>query len=520
MTPQASSSKEAGTQPPPQPPTELARDLQRSKVIFFTLDTLFDRDHATECALERCRELNQDLRSKSMDELKRAYDHAMAAAYRQHIIAHLRGSGPGGSHILQASVDKVAIFFQQLNLNLPSERDRSLIGNEFAAEFSRNKFEVHGVSKSLAQLQKLEYAIVVADDDLDWKVVKDLNFWQYIDANIITNDPLVRKPDPRVFKNALDACGVSPSNAVIVGSSIEKDIHGIIAAGAEPILYMPGHNNTVMDVQGTRVLVVRTMVELLVEMQRRPENSHLVRAQRRQLPPIPPFPSHPSMINAPQNQAYPDNQNGEPSAQHHYQGSSQSRHPAPGPQPVEDRHASQSWESTRPSQPGSSNETPRTHMLSSRGQPTKYYERTVRPAPSLSSAPAKRSYYQVESEHGYLPSSRRRDHGYPHDDSASGHYDPAGKPSPGPSTKSSSTHAPHPVTPPMRPISDGSGGFGTRSSSPVNTPQTPPPPPTLPPISPYPLTEDYGISKATYVENWDQPRSQYEGYGNGTSRNR
>ncbi|PNP73822.1 hypothetical protein FNYG_12781 [Fusarium nygamai] len=508
-------STNSGPPPQPQPPEKLEPDLQGSKVIFFTLDTLFDRDFATERGLMRCKQLIPNLRGKSMDELKRAYHDAMAAAYLNHLHAHLPGLGS------QASVDKVEMMFRELNLNPPSRSDKTLIGREFTAAFNRNRFEVVGASETLAQLKNLEYAIVVADDELVWDAVKDLNFWQYIDATVITTDSARPKPDRSVFKNALDACGVAPKNAVIVGCSIEKDIVGILNAEAEPILYMPGYNSMDMDVQGTRVKVVRSMAELLSEISRRPENRHLVTAQRHQPPPVPLIPSHPPMVHGAQNQGYANDQSGGPSSQHHHEGSSQSQRPPSVSNPIDDRHASQSWKkaplSRILSQPGSSNETPRSYRLPDRGHPNKYYERTARPVPILSCTPAKRPY-EARSEHGYVPSSSYHNQGYPDHDPPRGHHGPAARPCPGPSTQTSSPDTPQLTGQLMGPNGDGSGRSSTESSTPVYTPPSPTPTP-LPSMRMFPPTEDYGITRVTYVENQDRPRSQYDEHGHGISGN-
>lgn len=279
MSSQASSSKEVvapNPQPPPKPPEELPEELQGGKFIFFTLDTLFNRDYAIECALKRCRDLNKDLQSKSMDELKRAYRVAMDKAYRQHIETQLRGPGFHHNSNPQGPTDKVGLLFEQLNLNLPTMDKRKLIGIEFAAEFNRNRFEATGASLLLTQLKRLGYSIVVVDHSFNWEVVKHLNFWHDVRAMILTEDLMVRKPDPRVFQRALNGCQVSAKNALIVGCSVEEDIYGILAAGAEPILYMPGHNYMTVDVRGTRVPVVCTMAELSSEIHLRPENSQLV----------------------------------------------------------------------------------------------------------------------------------------------------------------------------------------------------------------------------------------------------
>ncbi|KAF5981699.1 hypothetical protein FBULB1_4637 [Fusarium bulbicola] len=461
--------------PPPKPPEKPKRDLQSRKVIFFTLDTLFNRNHAIECALERCRQINPDLASKTLEELKRGYRDAMAEAYRRLIHTRLHGSGSAGlppNSTLQVLNDKVGMMFQQLNLNPPSASERKRIGGEFGAAFSRNRFETHGASHALLQLRHLEYTIVVVDDALDWDVVKDLNFWLYIDTKIISAELVVRKPDPRVFQKALNAYSVSPKNAVIVGCSIEEDIAGILNAGAEAILYMPGYHHTTMDFGGTRVVVARTMDELLSEMKGRPENSHLVpvQQQQQQVPPVP-YPIHPQMVYAPQNQGHSNNQN--------YQPSSQSQHPPSDPKPDEDGRAVQSRKRPRPSsslfQPGPSDETPRNHRLPDRDHSTRYYEGNVSPTPPLS---------------------------------------------PNTSTRTCGPRTPTPARELERPNGDDSDRSYATNSPLAHKPRSPSPPRTLPPMRMYPPTEDCVISRPANVEDRYRPRSPNEGYGHGTSRDR
>ncbi|KAG5745836.1 hypothetical protein H9Q70_011480 [Fusarium xylarioides] len=528
MSSQPSSSKEAMTLDPQPPPEKLANDLQGSKVIFFTLDALFDRDRATESGLNRFRELNPELRSIPMGELKRAYHAAMAAAYLQHVRNQLHGPHPGGFPPNQnphGSSDKVSMLFQQLNLNPPSLSERQQMGAEYAAAFSRNSFEVPGASQSLAQLKHLQYAIVVADHGIVWDVVEHLNIWDYIDAMVNSEGPLVRKPDPRVFLKALHACGASAKSAVIVGRSVQDDIVGIIDAGAEPILFMPGYKHTATHVRGKRVQVVRTLHELVSEVQRRPENSHLVPAQHRQLPPVPPFPTRPPMVDAPQNQGRPDDQNGGASSHHLYGNPSPCRHSASDPRPVEDRHASQYWDRTRPSpipsQQGPSHETPRTYKPPDRDYSTRHYERNASLAPPLTRASSKRSLDESLFDHDHVHSSsrvRRHDQGYTYADAASENYDSARSSSPGSSTQSYSTPPPPPATELMRHSGDGSGRSHPKSSPTAYRTRSPAPPPPLPWIRLFPLTEDYGISFPNHAGNRDQPCSRCDGHGHGTSK--
>ncbi|KAG7411213.1 Glyceraldehyde 3-phosphate phosphatase [Fusarium oxysporum f. sp. rapae] len=527
MSSQPSSSKEAmvlNPLSPPKPPENLALHLQGGKVIFFTLNTLFDRDHATERGLEKCRQLNQDLRNKPMEELKRGYHGAMVAAYRQLLRSQVHGSAPRGFHpssIPQVSVDKVGMLFQQLDLNPPPASERQLIGREFAGEFSRNRFEVRGASRCLGELKQLKYAIVVVDDVVEWDVVKHLNFWHYIDALITSADPTVRKPDSRVFQKALDVCRVSPKNAVIIGSSVDDDIVGIMEVSAEPILYNPSQNYALVEVKGRRVLVIRTMAELVSEIRSRPENRGLVQYQQQQLHPVtalPVLPAHPPMVYAPQDQGYLDDRNGESS------GPSQSQHPSSDQKPgyLDDGHVNQPRERSRPSpalsEPDSSDETPRSHGLpkvQDRDRSIKDFERDVRLAPPLNRVPSKRRRDESVIQGTSLPTNPqvppRHDQGHLYY-AAMGEYNgPARGSFHGASTQGRRPPSPKPATVFGSANDHHSPGIHSTSHPLMYRRWSPSPPRLLPRITPYPPTEGYGISSPHDAGYQDQQRSWHSG---------
>jgi putative hydrolase of the HAD superfamily len=49
----------------------------------------------------------------------------------------------------------------------------------------------------------------------------------------------VEKPDPKIFRAALDALGVAPEEALYVGDLYEVDVVGARAAGMEAVLFAP-----------------------------------------------------------------------------------------------------------------------------------------------------------------------------------------------------------------------------------------------------------------------------------------
>jgi putative hydrolase of the HAD superfamily len=54
---------------------------------------------------------------------------------------------------------------------------------------------------------------------------------EHFDVVVASCDIGVGKPDPAIFAAALDALGVAPSEAVMVGNDRERDIAGAAAAG-------------------------------------------------------------------------------------------------------------------------------------------------------------------------------------------------------------------------------------------------------------------------------------------------
>jgi putative hydrolase of the HAD superfamily len=57
----------------------------------------------------------------------------------------------------------------------------------------------------------------------------------------------VEKPDPAIFRAALDALGVAPAEALYVGDLYEVDVVGARAAGMEAVLLAPGAGASAAD---------------------------------------------------------------------------------------------------------------------------------------------------------------------------------------------------------------------------------------------------------------------------------
>ena len=58
---------------------------------------------------------------------------------------------------------------------------------------------------------------------------------QYLDASVFSSEVRVRKPDPRIFREALDRVGTEPDETVFVGDRLYDDIGGAQAVGMRAV---------------------------------------------------------------------------------------------------------------------------------------------------------------------------------------------------------------------------------------------------------------------------------------------
>jgi putative hydrolase of the HAD superfamily len=72
----------------------------------------------------------------------------------------------------------------------------------------------------------------------DWleALLAHLDIDRYFDFAVISSGVRLEKPDPAIFRTALDRAGVRPDEALHVGDSVHADVNGATSAGITPIL--------------------------------------------------------------------------------------------------------------------------------------------------------------------------------------------------------------------------------------------------------------------------------------------
>jgi putative hydrolase of the HAD superfamily len=91
---------------------------------------------------------------------------------------------------------------------------------------------------TLAELRAagLRLAVVSNWDCSLRAVLGSLGLAAAVDAVVVSAEVGYRKPDPRIFKAALEQLGCAPGKALLVGDSLETDVLGARAAGLRALL--------------------------------------------------------------------------------------------------------------------------------------------------------------------------------------------------------------------------------------------------------------------------------------------
>lgn len=133
----------------------------------------------------------------------------------------------GRLHLAQARREIVRQAFGYLELDHPS------LADEIADAFTAARFEAAhlfpGALETLRELKKRGVRLAMITNgatDVQWQKIKRFELEPYFEAILVEGDLGYGKPDPRVYRGALDALGLEPSEAWMVGDNLHWDVAG------------------------------------------------------------------------------------------------------------------------------------------------------------------------------------------------------------------------------------------------------------------------------------------------------
>ncbi|WP_018111358.1 HAD-IA family hydrolase [Thermus igniterrae] len=143
---------------------------------------------------------------------------------------------------LEAALALWREFHRRLFLGMGLEEHAERLSAELVAGWKDPRFWplTPGAEETLKALRERGYALAVVSN---WdatlpEILEVVGLRPYFAHLAVSALSGVAKPDPQLFREALEALGVPPEEAVHVGDS-EADLRGAEAAGVRPLLFDP-----------------------------------------------------------------------------------------------------------------------------------------------------------------------------------------------------------------------------------------------------------------------------------------
>jgi putative hydrolase of the HAD superfamily len=207
------------------------RPRHTARAVLFDLDdTLFDHHGASRRALRVVHAAHDLLQHVPFDEFERAHA-AFLEELHVDVIAGTRA-------IDDARIERFRRLFLAAGV-LESDVDLPAVAANYRGAYLGARQAIAGALALLTALKpRVRIGIVtnnLVEEQRD-KVAR-LGFAPYLDALVVSEEAGASKPDPAIFRLALERLDAAAEDAVMVGDSWAADVEGALAARIRPIWF-------------------------------------------------------------------------------------------------------------------------------------------------------------------------------------------------------------------------------------------------------------------------------------------
>lgn len=207
------------------------------KHVFFDLDrTLWDFETNSKNALAQLfveHELGSFI--KSFDSFYNAYKETNARLWNSY------GKGKISKEVL-----RVKRFEDTLRQYQYFDKELAVrLGDEYVAISPHQTVLFPNAKETLESLANANYRLHIITNG--FKEVQSIKLQHsgiiaYFDVVLCSEEVGMNKPDPRVFRHAMERSGAKPEESVMIGDDFKVDILGAVSAGMDAVLFDPHLN--------------------------------------------------------------------------------------------------------------------------------------------------------------------------------------------------------------------------------------------------------------------------------------
>jgi putative hydrolase of the HAD superfamily len=200
--------------------------------LFDLDDTLFDHAHSTRVALGVIQRQLAPLRALALDALEAAHAVVLEEVHRQ-VLA-------GALDVDAARIVRFRSLVESYGGGA-TDAEIEAGARAYRAAYLEARRPTAGAAALLRALRPHGRIGVVSNNVMNEQAAKMIvcGLREHVDALVVSEEVGIAKPDPRIFRVALDRLGAPADDAVMIGDSWSADVAGALAAGIRPVWFNP-----------------------------------------------------------------------------------------------------------------------------------------------------------------------------------------------------------------------------------------------------------------------------------------
>lgn len=228
------------------------------KALCLDLDeTLFDHRHACRMGISHLWDTYEELRVKSVEQLEQEFWVMLDRMYHEVLAGRMTAEA--------SRLERIRTLYAGCGL-LVAETELLASVERYGQLYREHRRAIPGALELLTNARERGCQIAVLTNGLT-AVQRDkidaCGLTVHVDHLITSEDAGVKKPDARLFEQALARLGITPSDTVMIGDSWEADIVGAQGLGMRAIWLNRGRINCPDPQQATEVHSLHEVPALL-----------------------------------------------------------------------------------------------------------------------------------------------------------------------------------------------------------------------------------------------------------------
>ena len=226
-------------------------------ILFDLDDTLSDHLYSLEHTFREIQNEYPVMKGRALPELMDLYQRSLDETFTEFLAGKI-------SH-KEAKQKRVILFLKKLGSSAGETEIEPFLAR-YNEIYMSDRRATLGAITTLQTLHREGYKIGVVTnggEEIQIPKLKEIGIDSFVDVLIASGAVGFSKPDPEIFRIALERMQSTKEETLMVGDNLKNDVEGALTYGIQALYYCPNSTETSIQVCATEVPVITHMEQVL-----------------------------------------------------------------------------------------------------------------------------------------------------------------------------------------------------------------------------------------------------------------